>query len=106
MTEPDSSPAAHAASLLVMAAILVSTAAFCLETLPEFSEERGPAAYEWVQGGNRRAAKGRTETLDVQGWGGERITECMELRCRVRATCLSTPCMRMACRHGVLLFCV
>lgn len=52
MTEPDSSRAAHAASLLVMSAILISTAAFCLETLPEFSEERSPAAYEWVQGGS------------------------------------------------------
>eukprot|EP00198_Chlamydomonas_reinhardtii_P001293 XP_001690628.1 predicted protein [Chlamydomonas reinhardtii] len=44
MTESDSSNAAYAVSMLVMGAILLSTVAFCLETVPAYSEDRNRAA--------------------------------------------------------------
>ncbi|KAG2496769.1 hypothetical protein HYH03_005177 [Edaphochlamys debaryana] len=45
MTDAESSTAAYAVSMMVMLAILVSTVCFCLETIPAYSEERGPEVH-------------------------------------------------------------
>ncbi|GFR51863.1 hypothetical protein Agub_g14336, partial [Astrephomene gubernaculifera] len=44
MSDPESSRTAFAISLLIMCSILLSTLAFCLDTVPAYSRERHPAA--------------------------------------------------------------
>ncbi|EFJ42014.1 hypothetical protein VOLCADRAFT_119547 [Volvox carteri f. nagariensis] len=46
MTDPESSGAAYAVSMLIVVVIILSTVCFCLDTVPQYSKERGPAAHK------------------------------------------------------------